>query len=93
MADEAYWIEKAQSAEAKLTTYSGQVDKLKEKVRVVLKTFGAREKSDGSFDINYEEFVKQLGPEGALMVRRVIDETYGISGAPGEKPRMRVKAA
>jgi hypothetical protein len=92
-ADENYWMERAQSAEAKQATYAGQVDRLKEKVRIVLATFGAREKSDGSFDIDYGAFVEKLGREGALEVRRIIDEQYGISGAPGEKPKVRVKAA
>lgn len=92
MADESYLLERAQSAEAKQATYAGQVARLKEKVRTVMAVFGAREKSDGSFDIDYAAFVQKLGAEGALEVRRVIDETYGISGAPGEKPRIKIKA-
>lgn len=93
MSDESMWIERAQSAEARVSTYEASVAKLKEKIRSVMETLGARERGDGSFDIDYEKFVAKLGIEGALEVRRVIDEQYAISGAPGEKPRIKVRAA
>ena len=93
MADESFWVEKAQSAEARLSTAQAQIDPLKEKIRGLKEMFGAKEKSDGSFDIDYTKFVGMLGPAGALEVRRVIDEMYGISGNAGEKPRIRARAA
>jgi hypothetical protein len=87
------WIERAQSYEAKYKTAQGQIDRLKEDARFVLDTFGARKKSDGTFDINFDQFVERLGPEQALAVRGMIDQRYGISGDPGEKPKIRIKAA
>lgn len=89
---ESIWIDRAQSAEAKCETYRAQIDRLKEKVRTVCESLGAKERSDGSFLIDYEAFAERLGPEGALEVRAIIDEKYGITGAAGEKPRMKVKA-
>jgi hypothetical protein len=80
------------SERARNSTLSQSNDKLKEKVRTVLETFGAREKSDGSFEIDYDAFVERLGIDGALAVRKVIDERYKVSGAAGEKPRVRAKA-
>ena len=87
---EAEWRERAQSAEAALTTCRDNQDRLKEKVRSVCETLGAKEKRDGRFDIDYEAFVERLGMEGALEVRAIIDEKFGISGEPGEKPRVRM---
>jgi hypothetical protein len=88
-----HWIERAQSAEAKLAALSGSTDKLKEKVRTVTETLGARERSNGSFEIDFEKLVANLGPENALEVRRIIDEQYGITGAAGVKPKMKARAA
>lgn len=93
MADEGTWIDRAQTAEAKVTTITAQVERLKSEVRAIHEAFGSRKKSDGSYEIDYEAFVARLGVDGALEIRRIIDETYSMSGAPGEKPRMRVKAA
>ncbi len=93
MADESYWVERAQSAEAKLATLQGSIDAMKERIRETCETLGAKVKADGSIDIDFDAFVDRLGPENALQVRAIIDEKYGISGAPGEKPRMKVRAA
>lgn len=94
MADEQFWIDKAQTAEAQIATMRDQVEPLREKCRHIKETFGARERSDGSFDIDYQAFVDNLGMEAALEVRKIIDETYNVSGAPGEKPKVKgVQAA
>jgi hypothetical protein len=92
MSGESYWVEKAQSAEAQLKTLQGNIDRIKEDARHILATFGARKQSDGSFSIDFSKLADGLGPEKALELRAVIDERYGITGAPGEKPRMRIKA-
>lgn len=89
---EKEWMERAQSAEAKLTTCQGAQEALKEEVRTVRETFGARKRSDGSYEINYDAFVERLGLEAALQVRAIIDEKYQISGAAGAKPRVRMPA-
>ncbi len=86
MADDSMWIERAQSCEAKLGTIQKGNDRLKEKIRYIMDTFGAREKTDGSFEIDYQKFVDMLKMERALEVRSIIDETYKIRGEPGEKP-------
>jgi hypothetical protein len=88
MSDDSMWIERAQTAEAQLGTSQKGVERLKKKLRYVMDTFGAREQSDGSFDIDYAKFVELLGPEKSLEVREIIDETYRIRGAVGEKPEV-----
>lgn len=93
MSDESHWIEKAQAAEARAAAYAGQIDRLKDKVRRVCDGLAARETADGGFVIDYEAFVRRLGLAGALELRAVIDEVHAVSGAPGDKPRVRVKAA
>jgi hypothetical protein len=89
---EGYWIDRAQSAEARLSTAQEQIDRLKETTRTVCETLGAKIKGDGSAVIDFDAFVQRLGPESALEVRRIIDEHYNISGAPGEKPKIKLKA-
>ncbi len=87
---ESMWIERAQSAEAALTTCRENIDKVKEKHRAVMHTLGARERSDGSIDIDFEALVERLPIDQALSLRKVIDERHRISGAPGEKPRISI---
>ena len=88
MADDSFYLDRMNSAEAKLHTAQAGNDRLKEKIRHIKEVFGAREKSDGSFEIDYQKFVDQLGRESALEVRQIIDQTYSIRGAAGEKPKM-----
>lgn len=76
MADESMWIDRAQTAEAKVATAQAGNERLKEKIRFIKETFGAKERTDGSFEINYQKFVDMLGREKALEVRAIIDETY-----------------
>lgn len=87
---EKEWMDRAQSAEAKLTTCRDAQERLKDEVRTVHETFGARKRSDGSYEINFDAFVERLGLESALQVRAIIDEKYHVSGAAGEKPRVRM---
>ena len=89
---ESQWIERAQVAEARLTTMQESVDRLKEKYRTLLQTLGAKERSDGTVDIDFEALVERLSAEHALELRAIIDQTHCISGAPGEKPRISVTA-
>jgi hypothetical protein len=92
MPDESFWMERAQSAEARFSTIQEQVERLKEKYRGLLETLGAREKSDGSIEIDFDALVQKLPPDQALELRAVIDQHHRISGAPGEKPRIRLSA-
>lgn len=93
MSDESMWIERAQSAEAKLSSLNSSTDRMKEEVREVYSIFCARRKGDGSVDIDFPKFVERMGLENALMLRKVIDDVYSISGSAGEKPKIKLKAA
>ncbi len=93
MSDDSYWVERAQSAEAQRDTYKDQIDRMKEEVRSVYDTFGAKKRVNGSqtlIDIDFEAFVGKLSLEHALELRAEIDRQKQISGAAGEKPRVKV---
>ena len=90
---EQFWVDRAQSAEAKFATLKANVEPMVERVKQFKANFGVREKSDGEIDIDFEKMVDRLGPEACLELRSIIDNKYGISGAAGEKPKIRVKAA
>lgn len=92
MADETMWIERAQSAEARLKTLEQAMKPAIERVQQFKANFGLRERQNGEIVIDYDRFVEALGPSGALELRSAIDERYGITGGPGQKPRMRVGA-
>lgn len=90
---EQEWRERAQSAEAKLSTCQSNQDRIKEKFRDMMSMLGARERSDGSVDIDFDALVRKLSVEHALELRRAIDEYHRISGDAGEKPRIRLVGA
>jgi len=89
---EQMWMERAQSAEAKLTTCQQNQDRIKEKHRGLMETLGAKERSDGSIDIDFDALAQRLSIEHALELRAAIDQHHRISGAPGAKPRISVTA-
>lgn len=89
---EDMWIQRAQSAEASLTTCRDQTDRVNRKYRSVMETLGAKERSDGTIDIDFEVLVKRLSTEHALELRSVIDQHHRISGVAGEKPRISIRA-
>lgn len=93
MADESHWIERAQSAEAKLATLKAAYEPAIERVQQFKTNFGIKERHDGEIVIDYDRFVERLGVAAALELRAVIDQRYHISGAPGEKPRIKLPAA
>ncbi len=88
-----FLLNRAESAEAKLGTLKANIDSVVERVKNFKANFGVRERSDGSIDIDFEKMVDRLGPEACLELRSIIDNKYGISGAAGEKPRIRVRAS
>ena len=90
MADESFWIDRAQSAEAKLKTLEEAYKPALERVKDFKVNFGIRERDSGEIIIDFEKFVERLGAGSALELRKVIDEIYNISGSPGEKPRLKV---
>ena len=90
MADESYWVDRAQSAEAKLATLKDAYAPAIEKVKAFKTNFGIKERDTGEIVIDFEKFVTQLGVGSALVLRGVIDDIYHISGKPGDKPRMKI---
>lgn len=93
MNDESFWVERAQSAEARLETLKQAYEPAISRIQAFKSTFGVREDSDGTLHINFDTFAAGIGIGGALELRRIIDEIYDISGEPGAKPRIRVAAA
>ena len=85
----AFWRDKANSAEAKLGTVQDNIDRMKADAQEILALFAAKKKADGSFQIDFDKLVDRLGLEQAFELRQVIDAKYRISGAPGEKPRIK----
>lgn len=90
MSEDSHWIERAQSAEARYNTLSEQMERVKEDAKVVLQLFAARKRQNGSYDINFDKLVDQLGLEKSMELRAVIDQRWRVSGAPGEKPHIKL---
>ena len=89
---DAYWRDQAQTWKMKFETLQEQQDRVRDDAKLILETFGARKRGDGKFDIDFELLAKNIGVEKALELRKVIDETWNISGAAGEKPKIRLTA-
>ena len=83
-------LERAQAAEARAQTYQDQIATVQERHRLLCETFGIAQTYGGHYRIDYQKLAEALGFEQALELRRIIDETYQISGEPGEKPRVKV---
>ena len=83
-------MERAQSAETKLITMKESMGAAIERVKEFKKNFGVREKTDGSLEIDFDKFALNLGVESCIELRKVIDDTYKLSGKAGEKPRMKI---
>lgn len=76
MQDDSYWVDRCQSAEARLNTLQQAQDRIKEDAVFILDTFAARKKSDGSFDIDYQKFIENIGEESAMELIDIIYEQY-----------------
>ncbi len=74
--EENFWISKAQSAEAQLATLKEAYQPAIEKIQQFKANFGVRERSNGEIDIDFEKFVKNLGREGAMELKSVIETHY-----------------
>ena len=88
---ESHFRERAETAEAALSTARSANKPLKEEVQKIKETFGIRKRGD-RYQINYDTLVKAIGFEGALELRKIIDAAYNVSGEAGEKPRVRIPA-
>lgn len=87
MADDSYWIQQAQSWQAKYNTLKDQFDRSIDAVKNFKTNFGVREKGDGSIVIDFDKMVRALGPEGCAELRQVIDDVHG--GKP-KKPHLKL---
>ncbi len=67
---------RAENAEGRYNALKSRIDSANEEARIVLDTFAARKRSDGSFDIDYQKFVERIGKESAMELRAIIDEVY-----------------
>jgi len=76
MADESYWISEAQSAKAQLATLKEAYQPAIEKIQQFKANFGVRERSNGDIDIDFDKFVKNLGREGAMELKAIIETQY-----------------
>jgi len=85
-----HWIERAQSAEAKLQTLKDQFEPVVDRVQRFKTNFGVKEASNGEISIDYVKLVTNLGMDGAMELRKVIDETYHVKGDAGEKPHIKL---
>jgi hypothetical protein len=90
--DEGSAYDQANAWKVKYTTLKDNTDRMREDARAILDMFGARKKENGAFSIDFEKVANNLGIEQCLELRRVIDEVHSISGEPGQKPRVRMKA-
>lgn len=91
--DEQFWINKAQTAEAKLATLKENFEPVLERVKKFKANFGIREKSDGSIDIDFEKMVERLGPEASLELKSVIDDKYVIRPRRHLNPQIHMNAS
>jgi len=47
-----------------------------EKIRQFKANFGVRERSNGEIDIDFDKFVKNIGREGAMELKGIIETQY-----------------
>lgn len=76
MSDESAWINRAQSAEARISTMKSAYESAIERVKVFKANFGIREQDNGEINIDFDKFVERLGKEQALALKRIIDEKF-----------------
>ncbi len=91
--NESQWIDRAQSAEAKLSTMEQNHKLSIDRVKQFKANFGVRERDNGEIDIDFQKLVERLSIGDALELRRIIDEIYSITGEAGEKPHIRMPAS
>lgn len=74
--DESMWIERAQTAEAKLKTLKDAYEPALDRVKQFKANFGIKERDNGEISIDFTKFANRLGKEQATELKRVIDEVY-----------------
>ena len=74
---ESVWIERAQSAEARLNTIKQATEPMLERIRNFKANFGIKERDSGEIDIDFDKFIENLGKENALALKDIIVKRYG----------------
>lgn len=75
---ESMWIERAQSAEAKVATLEQAYRPALDRVKEFKASFGVKEKSTGEIEIDFVKLVQNIGYEASLELKQIIDEEYEI---------------
>jgi len=78
---ESMWIERAQSAEARLATLKQAYEPALERVKEFKANFGVKERGNGEIDVDFDKFVKNIGYEAAIELKSIIDQVYEIEKA------------
>ncbi len=91
--DENSLMEQVNSLKVQLRTCQEASGPAIQRVRDFKANFGVKERADGSIDVDYQKFVERIGMGGWLILRQIGDETHKVTGAAGEKPRVKVSAA
>lgn len=78
---ELMWMERAQSAEAKLATIEQANKAVIERIREFKQSFGVKEKSSGEIEIDFDKFIEALGSDNSLALKQIIEQTYGLKEA------------
>lgn len=73
---ESQWMERAQSAEARLAALESNFRPALERVKMFKANFGVREHEDGAISIDFDKFVENLGEESCMELKSIIEETY-----------------
>ena len=76
MNDESVWIERAQSAEARLATLKQALESAVERIKVFKSNFGLKERDNGEIVIDFDKFADRLGRENALLLKAIIEKKY-----------------
>jgi len=73
---EQMWIERAQSAEAKIATLESAFKPALERIKQFKTNFGIKERDNGEISIDFDKFVENIGEESALELQSIITEKY-----------------
>ena len=76
MNDESVWLERAQSAEARLATLKQALESAVERIKVFKSNFGLKERDNGEIVIDFDKFADRLGRENALLLKAIIEKKY-----------------
>ena len=82
---EDMWMDRAQTAEAKLKTLREAQGAAIDRIRGFKANFGIRERDNGEIVIDFQKFVERLGDDSANELRKIINEKYPVAAVPKRK--------